>query len=93
MTDEYRFDFRQGQEIIHFFTASRPALGPGLLSKEHRVPCSLGLKGMELEACYSPSFIAEDKNAWNHTSAAPYAFLVLILIKYTENFRRQYLLF
>jgi hypothetical protein len=51
MSEESRFDSRQGQEIYLFSTASRPALGPTQPPKQW-VPgaLSLGVKRQRIEA-------------------------------------------
>jgi hypothetical protein len=71
------FDSRQRQQIAHFSTSSRPALGstqppiqwvPGDISPD--------LKRLERDADHSPPSSAEVKKTWIYTSTPPYVFMV-----------------
>jgi hypothetical protein len=67
--DDWVFESRQWLGIVHFTTASRPALGP-TQSPIQWVPgtLSLGVKWPVCEADHSPPTSAEVKNAWSHNS-------------------------
>jgi hypothetical protein len=69
-------DFRRGQGIFLFTTASRRALGP-TQPPFPWVPgaLSLGVERPGCEADHSPPGSAKVKNVWRHTSTPQYAFM------------------
>jgi hypothetical protein len=69
------FDFRQGQEIFVFSTASRTALGPTQPPIQWVLrTLSPWVKQSGREADHSPPTGAEVKNTWIYTSS-PYVFM------------------
>jgi hypothetical protein len=80
--DDREFDSRKELEILHFTTASRPALGPTQPPIQWvSVTLSLVVKRPRREADHSPPSNAEVKNAWSYTSTPQYAFMAWCSVK------------
>ena len=73
-TEESRFEFRQGQQIIFFCKVSRPVLGP----RQPPIQPVLGIKWPRREADRLPPSKDEVKKEWGCTTTPPYAFMVFL---------------